>query len=52
MIRFYTSTTVALASKYPIKNLHKVDIDFTAFKNITMKVFLNLEENQLKPQLA
>lgn len=30
--KIYTSTTVAIASKYPIKNLKKVDIDFLALK--------------------
>lgn len=42
----YTSTTVALASKFPITNLTKVKPNYGITKNIILILILNLQENQ------
>lgn len=50
--KIYTSTTVALASKYPIKNLHKVDIDFTALKKHHYEGFFKFAREPIKATIS
>ena len=50
--KIYTSTTVALASKYPIKNLHKVDIDFTALKKHHYEGFFKFGREPIKATIS
>ena len=44
----YISTTVALASKYPIKNLKKVDTDFSALKKHYLEGFFRFAREPIK----
>jgi hypothetical protein len=46
--KIYTSTTVAIASKYPIKNLKKVDIDFLALKKHFYEGFFRFAREPIK----
>jgi len=44
----YISTTVALASKYPIKNLKRVEIDFSALKKHYFEGFFKFAREPIK----
>ena len=44
----YTSTIVALASKYPIKNLKKVEIDFSSLKKHYYEGFFKFAREPIK----
>ena len=44
----YTTTIVALASKYPIKNLKKVEIDFSALKKHHLNGFFKFAREPIK----
>ena len=48
----YVSTTVALASKYPIKNLKKVDIDFSALKKHYVEGFFKFAREPIKATIS
>ncbi|MDZ7818039.1 MAG: endonuclease/exonuclease/phosphatase family protein [Aliarcobacter sp.] len=47
----YISTTVALASKYPIKNLKKVDIDFSSLKKHYYEGFFKFAREPIKANI-
>ena len=46
--KVYTSTIVALASKHPIKNLKKVEIDFSALKKHHLDGFFKFAREPIK----
>ena len=48
----YTSTIVALASKYPIKNLKKVEIDFSALKKHHLSGFFKFSREPIKASIT
>ena len=48
----YTSTIVALASKYPIKNLKKVEIDFSALKKHHLNGFFKFSREPIKASIT
>lgn len=48
----YTSTIVALASKYPIKNLKKVEIDFSALKKHHLNGFFKFSREPIKATIT
>ena len=48
----YTSTIVALASKYPIKNLKKVEIDFSALKKHHLNGFFKFAREPIKATIT
>ncbi|MBY0541045.1 MAG: endonuclease/exonuclease/phosphatase family protein [Campylobacterales bacterium] len=50
--KVYISTTVALASKYPIKNLKKVEIDFSALKKHHLDGFFKFARAPIKATVA
>ena len=50
--KIYTSTTVAIASKYPIKNLKKVDIDFLALKKHYYEGFFKFAREPIKATIS
>ena len=50
--KIYISTTVAIASKYPIKNLHKIDIDFTALKKHYYEGFFKFAREPIKATIS
>jgi hypothetical protein len=50
--RCYISTTVAIASKYPIKNLKKVDIDFSALKKHYFEGFFKFAREPIKATIC
>jgi endonuclease/exonuclease/phosphatase family metal-dependent hydrolase len=50
--KIYTSTTVAIASKYPIKNLKKVDIDFLALKKHYYEGFFKFAREPIKATIC
>ena len=50
--KIYISTTVAIASKYPIKNLKKVDIDFLALKKHYYEGFFKFAREPIKATIC
>ena len=48
----YTTTIVALASKYPIKNLKKVEIDFSALKKHNLNGFFKFAREPIKATIT
>ena len=44
----YVTTTVAIASKFPIKNLKKVDIDFSSLKKHNLEGFFKFSREPIK----
>ena len=50
--KVYISTTVALASKYPIKNLKKIEIDFSALKKHHLDGFFKFARAPIKATVA
>jgi endonuclease/exonuclease/phosphatase family metal-dependent hydrolase len=50
--KIYISTTVAIASKYPIKNLNKVDIDFLALKKHYYEGFFKFAREPIKATIS
>mgnify|MGYP000990816791 CR=1 FL=1 len=48
----YTSTIVALASKYPIKNLKKVQTDFSSLKKHNVSGFFKFAREPIKATIA
>ena len=48
----YTTTIVALASKYPIKDLKKVEIDFSALKKHNLNGFFKFAREPIKATIT
>ena len=48
----YISTTVALASKYPIKNLKRIEIDFSALKKHYLNDFFKFAREPIKATIC
>ncbi|MDD2895297.1 MAG: endonuclease/exonuclease/phosphatase family protein [Aliarcobacter sp.] len=50
--KVYTTTVVALASKYPIRNLKRVEIDFSALKKHYLNDFFKFAREPIKATIA
>jgi endonuclease/exonuclease/phosphatase family metal-dependent hydrolase len=50
--KVYTSTIVALASKYPIKNLKRIEIDFSALKKHYLNDFFKFAREPIKATIC
>jgi len=50
--KVYTTTIVALASKYPIKNLKRVEIDFSALKKHYLNDFFKFAREPIKATIS